>query len=212
MPDYVTPTPERKQNVILEDIADGVPVSGVDANGVSWPLRADTAGELFVHAGGYGYINSATFTRPANITAYAVGDLVANNTTAGSVTPMQVTVARKNGGSGRIIRARLMKSGTVLTNASFRVHLYKTAPTPSNGDNGVWLTNNAANYLGAFDLTVDRAFTDGSLGTGVPLTGPVLTFVTGASVTVVYALIEARAAYTPISGEVFTLTLETDSD
>src|SRR5688572_29350805 len=35
---------------------------------------------------------SATFNRPADTTAYSIGDLVANNTAAGSVTPLSFTV------------------------------------------------------------------------------------------------------------------------
>lgn len=154
---------------------------------------------------------SASFARPADTTAYAAGDLVANSVTAGSVVPLAIAVARANGGTGRLIRARVAKSGTSLTAASFRVHLYRTAPTVANGDNGAWLTT-IAGYLGAFDVTMDRAFSDGAMGIGAPLTGAVISFVADAGVTALYALIEARAAYTPVSGETFTVTLEADQD
>lgn len=240
---------ERKQNTILEDIANGIPVeapvggltvtpapgsaafpvagtaavgfvpsapplsvSGVDDAGLKRHLKTGTDGELAVTAGGYGTINSGAFNRPADTAAYSTGDLVANSTTAGSVIPIPIVVARKNAGSGRVIRARLMKSGLSLANAAFRIHLYRSLPTSSNGDNGAWITNKAVDYLGAFDVFMDRAFTDGALGAGTPLNGSVMTFVTGAGLRVVYALIEARAAYTPTSGESFTLTLEVDSD
>ena len=52
MPDYVTPTPERKQNVILEDIADGIPIDApigglpsatADGANVTLGAKADTA-------------------------------------------------------------------------------------------------------------------------------------------------------------------------
>ena len=150
---------------------------------------------------------SASFSRPANTTAYAAGDLVANNTSAGSVTAMEFTVARVAGGSGMIRRGRLRKTGTSVTLASFRLHLYLSAPTVSNGDNGVWLTDKAADYVGAIDITVDRAFTDGAAGNGLPVTGSEINFDL-ASGTKLYGLLEARAAYTPASGETFTLDLE----
>lgn len=148
---------------------------------------------------------SASFVRPANTTAYVSGDLVANNVTAGNVTPMSFASGRDEGDLGGMIRrVRLRKTGTALTGASFRLHLYSAAPAPSNGDNGVWLTDGAANYVGSLDVTCDKAFTDGAAGNGVPTSGAEINFLSA----VLYGLLEARGAYTPASGESFTLTLE----
>ena len=168
-----------------------------------------SAGENFAGlVGGVIVKPSANFTRPSDTTAYAVGDLVANSTTAGSVTPMSFTVARVSGGNGSIRRARLRKSGTGLTNALFRLHLYNaTISTITNGDNGVFSTSGVANYMGAIDISVDRAFTDGASGNGVPNIGSEINFAL-ASGQAIYGLLEARGAYTPASGEVFTVHLE----
>jgi len=155
---------------------------------------------------------SATFTRPNDTTAYASGDLVANSTTAGSVAAMTFAVARIAAGSVMLRRCRLQKSGTSVTNASFRVHLFAAAPgTVTNGDNGAFSVSGAADYLGAFDVTVDRAFTDGALGFGNPVVG----FEMGvklASGTTIRGLIEARAAYTPAANEVFTVAFDAYQD
>ena len=151
---------------------------------------------------------TATFTRPADTTAYASGDLVANSTTAGSVAAMSLTVTRVAAGSCILRKIKLHKSGTSTTNASFRVHLFRAAPsTVTNGDNGVFSVSGVADYLGAMDITMSRAFTDGAVGFGVPLVGSELS-VKLASGTTIAALIEARGAYTPASAEVFTVTLE----
>jgi len=151
---------------------------------------------------------SATFTRPADTTAYASGDLVANSTTAGSVVPMTFALSDLGRG-GMIRRCRIRKSGTSVTSASFRLHLYTTASiTCANGDNGAWSTNQAVNYVGAFDITVDRAFTDGASGNGVPLVGNEINF----GLNNYYGLLEARGAYTPANGEVFTVELEVLKD
>lgn len=147
---------------------------------------------------------SANFVRPADTTAYASGDLVANSTTAGSVTPMSFAVAREAGLGGMIRRARIRKTGTGVTNALFRLHLYSSSPTPSNGDNGAWLTNQAANYIGAIDISVDKAFTDGAAGNGVPGVGSEINFTSDT----IYGLLEVRGAYAPASGETFTVSLE----
>lgn len=150
---------------------------------------------------------SASITRPADTTPYASGDLVANNTSAGSVTVGTFTVGRVAAGSGALFRCKLKKSTASLTNALFRLHLYYTTPTPSNGDNGAWLTNNSDNYLGSFDVTIDRAFTGGAVGFGIPTIGSAINFKLPSGTTITW-LLEARAAYTPGSGEVFTPSLE----
>lgn len=149
---------------------------------------------------------SESFTRPADTTAYASGDLVANSTTAGSVVPVPLVAARDNGASAMIRRVRLKKSGTSVTNASFRVHFYLSSPTPTNGDNGAWLTTESG-YLGACDVTIDKAFSDAAEGIGVPNEGIEINFVPPTGKTI-YALVESRAAYTPASAEVFTITAE----
>jgi hypothetical protein len=151
---------------------------------------------------------TATFTRPADTTAYASGDLVANNTTGASVAAMSLTVARVTAGSFMLRRLKLHKSGTSTTSASFRVHLFRSPPeTVTNGDNGAFSVSGVADYIGAWDVTTDRAFTDGAAGIGVPVIGGDMT-IKLASGTTISALIEARAAYTPASAEVFTITAD----
>jgi hypothetical protein len=177
---------------------------------------ATPAGEFHVgEVGGNTVVATANFTRPADTNAYAVGDLVANSTTAGSVLPMSLIVARKNAGTGRVLRARLAKTSASLTNASFRVHLFKTAPATTPGDNAAFaaaVSGVAAVYLGYVDVTMDVAFTDGAKGFGALASGPCISFDAPAGVMTMAALIEARAAYTPGSAETFTLALEVDRD
>jgi len=170
------------------------------------------AGESHIgEVGGRTIIASASFSRPADTTAYASGDLVANVTVAGSVVPLSFKVGRINAGTGRITRARLRKNGVSIASASFRLHLYKVSPTASNGDNGAWLTTEST-YLGALDITMDRVFADGAKGFGVPLVGAFIAFDCAAGSQLIYGLIEARGAYAPVSGETFTATLEVDAD
>ena len=154
---------------------------------------------------------STNFTRPTATTPYSPGDLVANDTTAGSVAPMVLSVGRISGGSGMIRRARLRKSGTSITNAVFRLHLYRTLPTVTNGDNGVWLTNQAAGYVGSIDIICDKAFSDGASGNGAAPIGSEINFQLQSG-TDLYGLVEARAAYTPTASEVFTFELEVVQD
>lgn len=151
---------------------------------------------------------SVSFTRPNDTTAYASGDLVANSTTAGLVVPMQFPVQGNSmPGSTRITRLRLTKSNISPTNAQFRVHLYGALPTPTNGDNGAWLTDQALNYLGAIDVASMKAFSDGCSDVGAATAGSEFLIRLPAA-KIIYALLEAKAAYTPVANEVFTLTLE----
>lgn len=154
-------------------------------------------------------LTSNTITRPADTTAYASGDLVANSTTAGSVTPFSFTNAvRFPGGSVRIERCRIQKSGTSTSNAAFRVHIYSATPASiANGDNGAWSTS-IAGYVGAFDVTLDRAFTNGAEGAGLSLTSTPMTCKAAGSAVTLFALLEARGSYTPASAETFTILLE----
>lgn len=166
-------------------------------------------GEAHVgQVGGHIVVASANFTRPADTTAYAVGDLIANSTTAGAVAPLQFTVSRTVDGSFMIRRARVKKTGPSVTNAQVRLHLYKQSPAASNGDNGVWLTDEKL-YLGSMDVTPDRAFTDAAKGIGVPNAGSEINGTPDVGTQLIYGLLEARAAYVPASAEVFTVTLET---
>lgn len=170
----------------------------VDDNG-------DGTHDPLVSVSGAAALATATFTRPADTTPYASGDLVANSTTAGSVTPLQLTAARMPGGSFLVNRLRLRKSGSGTTNATFRAHLFSAAPTVANGDNGALSMTGSASYIGRadLDLTQSSPFSDGAAGQA-----DTNFLVSLASGQVIWALIEARGAYTPVSAETFTLAAE----
>lgn len=158
--------------------------------------------------------NSASFTRPNDTTAYSIGDLVANSTTAGSVTPLAIPVGGQSGFINmRLVRVRLTKSGTSNTNANFTVHLFSTNTiTFANGDNGAYSSDHASSWLGSIAITSMTAFTDGCTGVGSFASGSEAfikaTNGTGQSIQNIYAVLVAGAAYTPVANEVFTLTLE----
>lgn len=157
------------------------------------------------------YVASASFSRPADTTQYAIGDLVANSTTAGSVVPLPMVVTHAAGAGVKIGRARLLKGGTSFTSAAFRVHLYRDSPTPTNGDNGAWLTT-VSTYLGYIDIAMSQTFSDDCIGLGSPSIGDAIRCMPATASRTIYALIEARGTYTPASAEEFTLTLECEAD
>ena len=147
----------------------------------------------------------ASFTRPNDITAYAANDLVANSTTAGSVTPMTFRFPTGEGKNARITAVKVQKSGTTPTNGNFHIRLYAASPTCANGDNGAWSTS-LSDYVGKLDPAIVEAFTDGSavVSTFAEGSDTVYHFSTTESL---YGLLVADAAYTPAALEVFTVTL-----
>lgn len=148
-----------------------------------------------------------SFTRPADTTAYAIGDLVANSTTAGSVVAVTLEVSPLRNPGGTIRRVELLKSGAVLTLASFRVHFYRNgvAPAVTSGDNGAWLSTESG-YMGSVDITIDKAFSNGAAG----FTAQLMDYLPSPGTGSIFALVEARAAYVPASAEVFTIKVEVD--
>ena len=149
----------------------------------------------------------ASFTRPNNTTAYASGQLIANDTAAGSVTPMSFPIAKSATGQTLMLRARISKTGTGTSGATFRIHFYEASPTAANGDGAAWSTNKAASYLGNIDVAVSYAMTDGAAGFGSAAAGAEMRLRLSVGSTI-YGLLEARGAYTPTAQEVITVTLE----
>jgi len=147
-------------------------------------------------------IPSATFNRPADTTAYAVGDLVANSTTAGSVVPMSWALPTN---AGEVLQARIKRNDTSANTQYLRLHIYTSSPTVANGDNAAWSTTIAA-LVGSIDVNIERQGTDYCEGFGVPIHG----YIAYSGTTTLYGLLEARNAYTPTSGETFIVELFTE--
>lgn len=226
-----TATAQASGNASVASIDTKTPTLGQKTSAFSVPVvlpsdqpltTAAAASELHLgEIGGNSALIAATFSRPANTTAYAArvgntaGSLVANSTTAGSVTPMQLVIARKVGGTGTITAVKLAKSSPIITNASFRVHFYGTAPTASNGDGSSWLTT-PSSYLGYADIAMDKVFTTEASGSALPKTSAsdprAIVFSAAAGSQTIYALVEALGNYTPVSGETFVLTVDVSRD
>lgn len=157
---------------------------------------------------------SATLTLPNSTTTYAIGDLVANSATAGSVTPLTFDFESDS----FLITGLSVKSNrtAATTVGAFRLHLYSAAPTVDTvGDDGVFGDNvniGAARYLGALDFSLDRKHKDGHTGVGIPLLRPYIP-IKLASGTTIRGLVEARANYarSQVGGSSETLEITIDA-
>jgi hypothetical protein len=104
-------SPRVTPYVNAEDVSDGSPM----------PVK----GNLTLTSGG--------FTRPNDTTAYAVGDVVANSTSAAGLTELPNAV-RVAGGTGYIVRASFatdQKSNP----SSYRIHVYNNTTVTLSNDN-----------------------------------------------------------------------------
>ena len=154
-------------------------------------------------------IGRASFIRPADAVAYAVGDLVANHAAAANVVPLEVELSHVASGTGLLTALRLNKSSPSLVNAQFRVHLFRMRPTVAGGDNAAFAANGfASQYLGSVDVTMDVTHSDGASGRALAA----LRFDCRPGEKTFFALIEARGAYQPVNAEQFRLTAESDPD
>lgn len=167
-------------------------------------ILAGTPAWAQVAPDGGGSINlSATFTRPANTTAYASGQLIANSTTAGSVVPMQFTLP---GGAPIVVRVRLSTNVTTgWGSGSITVNLWSCKPTYTSGDGAAYaISAGGSCWIGSFPITLTQ-YGDAASGEGSPTVGNNVVLPPGA---VYYADLTSGSSLTPISGQTFTLTLE----
>lgn len=156
--------------------------------------------------GGKSVQKSVSFTRPADVTAYAVNDVVANSTS--SPTLMEFTgCANANAGQGYIVKARLMTDQKTCT-ARFRLAFYHTAPTAIN-DNAAktMLFANKDKLIGRIDLDA-TATEDATNSTGASVQSTtLLPYVLASGSTSIYCILSTLDAFTPASGQQFYLEI-----
>lgn len=170
------------------------------------------AGENHIGAvSGQGTVVAVTLTRPADTTAYAALDTIADSTSAPTIISF-ANVARVNAGTGYIVKARLETNQSTNV-ARFRLHLYHTTPTAIN-DNAACtvLWANRANKIGFIDF--DPAITEGT-GSDVAITlnaSARLKFTCATGSKTIYGILQTRDAFTPVSAQNFYIELTSEVD
>lgn len=148
-----------------------------------------------------------SFTRPADTTAYASGDQMANSTTAGSVVPISLNPT-SGGRRGKIRHVMVRRTAASVTGLAIRCHIFTASPTVTAGDNAAMvIATGTANYLGYIDADTPQALTSGACVWGWAVAGKEIPLRGNETI---YALLEARGAIAPASGEVFSLELGSD--
>ena len=184
---------------VLAMNTDGTPVSSTN------PSTVQVAGTITAKT-------SASFTRPANTTAYAVNDVLGTSV-AGSPVLTFTNVSRVTGRGAYIQRARLVKNGTTVTSATFRLYLYASSPSGLSSlvDNDPWpmLWANRAIRIGFIDfptMITGGTGSDSSAAQIYPVNLPVLP----EGSTSIFGVLVTQAAYTPASAEQFHVELMVD--
>lgn len=156
----------------------------------------------------------ASYTRPADTSAYTAGDVLAQSTSAATILSF-TNAAREGGGGGIIQNAVMIDSSAQSTKPWIELYLFDTAPAMQN-DNVAWAPSDSEleKCLGVlvFDGTVTNAFKTTSNG-GLVATGAVsLSYQCASGSTTLYGIAVVRNAYTPTSAEKFNFRLSVIQD
>lgn len=188
-----------------EDALDVVVDSGQQTKANSLPVvLASDSDPLSV--GGALTVVTATFTRPADTTAYAAGDVVADSTSAPTVITLTNAVL-SNGDTGILMDVKMVDSANQATPGLFELWLFNAAPGLDN-DNAAFTPTDTElqTLLAVIPLTVSYAgdATSGAGGNRVyqsdVINRPVKA---GGSTRNLYGELVVRNAYTPVSAESF---------
>lgn len=179
------------------------------------PVPVSDAGGSFTVDGNLSVVGNtanveASFTRPADTTAYAAGDVISNSTSSPSVITFANVAAAGLG--GMITDVVVSDSAAQSTKLEAELWLFHTAPAATN-DNSAFAISDAE----ADDVLciVPLGSGYGSVGGGnfvYHVRNLGCAFEAAGSGTDIYGVLVARNAYTPVSAEVFNFRLHVLKD
>ena len=155
---------------------------------------------------GKAYRSTVMITRPSNTTAYTAGDVVGS--TGGSAI---LTLSGIGPSAGYILiqSAALIFSDSSVPSGmgAFRIHFYNASPT-AIADNAPFdlVSGDRASYMGYIDLSAPQDL-GSTIYTQVDYPGRLIRLATAS--TSLFAQIETRGAYTPVSASTVELRVST---
>ena len=144
-----------------------------------------------------------TKTRPANTTAYAIGDAINESTSTGTVWTFP-NVGSAYGRHALIVNAKMMLDSLVSTGLVADLFLFSESPTTGNDGSADGITN-IKTCVGVVNFDTRIATTAQS----VYLEKPNIQLKLADGDNDLYGVLVAQNAYVPISGEVFDIVLTT---
>ena len=156
---------------------------------------------------------TASFTRTSATTSYQQLQAVSDSA---AVLPF-TNIARVNGGSGYIVKARLV-TNNINTAARFRLHLYTVAPAVVP-DYSLYpnFSANKANKVGYIDFDATGIESTGYTGNLTDIAESLnsaarLCFVCAASSRTLYGALQCRDGFTPIASQTFFIELTSEQN
>lgn len=154
-----------------------------------------------------------SFTRPANVTAYTAGDVVADSATAAAVLTFEA-VTPGDGLGTTLDEIVFTSSANVATKPDLELWLFKTAPATYGNDNEAFAPTDAETQdcigVAAIPVASFKVGLSGADAAGNVVCNPRALGIRIAGLTdnKMYGVLVARNAYVPVSGEVFTILLK----
>lgn len=105
-----------------------------------------------LNTGGFTVFEQQSITRPANVTPYSAGDIIASGNPGTSYLLFDIASVL----GGYVVYAKLTTTDTGLDTGDYRVHLLKTNSISGNNDNDAFAitpTENKDKYIASFDVT-----------------------------------------------------------
>jgi hypothetical protein len=152
--------------------------------------------------------SSLLFVRPADVTAYAALDVVANATSSPQLFQLE-SIVERNESSGYIVFAKLYTDQLANT-ARFRVHLFKDVIVPINDNSPFVLAfNDREKYIGNLDFPAMRTEGAGS-NCAYSVLDNILKFIKVEEINNLYTIFETLDAFTPDSAQKFYLEISVE--
>lgn len=160
---------------------------------------------------GFATTVTTTFARPANTTAYAINQAIADSTTAPTAGGFTLTnCSRAAGRSGVITDVVVSSSADPATTLAGEVWIYDQAVTTAQNDGAAFapVVADRLNLVAVIPFTLSSvAGGTGASGSVANVSGLNLGFTTVGTPNLRY-IVKAKNAYTPASGEVFGVRLK----
>jgi hypothetical protein len=159
--------------------------------------------------GKFGYtlkrINTS-FTRPADTTAYTIGDAISNSTTTPTVFQLDLsTIGAVNGQAVEIRKAAVVSSAKQATLPLINIFLSPTTFTATNDNSALDIDDTTMESAGCWlNCDLQNSTASNSRVAKEIANAPM---VLASNDTKIYGTLQAANAYTPVSGEKFTILL-----
>ena len=158
------------------------------------------------------WTRTVTFDRPADTTAYADGDGVSDDATTPTAATFKINGVGTHVGMGGVITdVFLHKSDQDQTNADFSVYFFDTAVAVVGFNDNAAIAITDAEFKTGVQFVALTAAADAEnvvTGDAYGKSNLDIHYQCASNDTALYVVIVARAAYTPASGETFTLRVK----